>query len=271
MINLFDAFKSLFSRSKPEPIVIEEPKVSLTEIEIVEFDDPRYKSVMEGHQHFHIQGGKRTGTTLMKNLMICFKDTWVCPLETGPFGLMALPDYEIPTNIRHKNIVTKQPATGHTTELLQRGAKVISMIRDPRDVMTSVWAASQWRECKQPFQVARPDALDYLDGPLESVPGRLYVLRYEDLVSHPNKIQEKLAEFFDLEMDISFNLGYERFPVPDIHLNKEQRQLNGVRTPDTQSIGRWRQPKWKNKADVLMECEKVKEFLDKYYPEDKFK
>jgi len=268
MGKIFDAIKSIFL--KPEKIK-EKPRISLAEIEVVEVDDPRYNSVMKGKQHFHIQGGKRTGTTLMKNLMVCFEDTWVCPLETGPFGLQALPDYEIPTNIRQTNIVTKQPAVTFTKELLQRGAKIISMIRDPRDVMTSVWREVPLKGRKQPFAVARPDCLEYFDGELENIPGKLFILRYEDLVSHPNKSQKEIAEFFDLEIDTPFNLGHEKFPGPNPLMNKEQIQLNGIRTPDTQSIGRWRQTKWKRKAEELMTNTKVRAFLDKYYPEEKYR
>ena len=89
---------------------------------------------MQNEYNFiHITGWTRGGTTLCKRSFITFKDIWVAPHEPQP-------DYVVPKEVTGKNIIVKNPKGGHWIQgWLNRGAKVVYIIRDPRDKIASDW------------------------------------------------------------------------------------------------------------------------------------
>jgi len=129
---------------------------------------------------------------------------------------------------------------------------IIYMLRDPRDVISSSHKNSKnryfidfntWSE----YEELRPA--------LESHP-RFFVIRYEELVSEPTKIQRDLiAKFPFLKQKISFN---------EYHLHAKSSSdsiaaLNGLRPISKSSIGMWK----KNMPRIKQQCIKYPSISNK--------
>lgn len=169
----------------------------------------------------HITGQARSGTTLMKNLMHCFEDTIVIDGEHHPC------DVDPTEGIT----VTKFP--GEEVEYL--GVDVICMVRDPRDAFCSrISVNRKWvdDERRSPGLFVR--SLQGLRSTVENP--QTLVIKYEELVSDPDRIQTVIAERFNLTICHPFSRGHELFSGVD----SIDFAMNGVRPPDTDSIGAWR-------------------------------
>lgn len=202
--------------------------------------------------HIHITGMARTGTTLMKNLMACFEGVVLGTAECKP-------DEFLPAGA--SIVVTKLPGGGPEIYESYPGVRIIHMIRDPRDTFCSKMRGS----IDTPPERAHLHHIDeerrLPGGPSTGVVGtwrmaqdpRTFVVRYEELVTTPNRVQTRISEHFGLVPRLPFSEGYTIFP------NEQQdsniRALNGVRPPDPSEIGRWRRPEYKSL---------VEDWLNKY-------
>lgn len=176
---------------------------------------------MSYENHIHITGAARTGTTLMKNLMHCFMGTFVVPGESGPDTSRA------PRGI----IVTKYPEKG--TELYEQypNLGVILMVRDPRDMYVSRHQGTRWwvnRERLSPGYFSRQSEklISLAEDP------RTCVVRYEQLVSDPDRIQQEIADFFGLTCLHPFSDG-QRWFLKEVGLGE-------VRPVNADSVGVWK-------------------------------
>lgn len=168
----------------------------------------------------HITGLPRTGTTLMRSLMGCFKETEIVPGEHHP---------QEPTSGRV--YVTKFPSESVDVYDTFPDLRMICMIRDPRDTFCSLQAGHRrWRdeERRSPGIFVRQleDQRAVLNHP------RTVVIKYEELVTTPDKIQEILESLLDLTIKHPFSGGNNLFLDDEITF-----ALNGVRPPDTDSVG----------------------------------
>ncbi len=112
--------------------------------------------------------------------------------------------------------------------------KIILTLRDPRDVLTSqrktggpegyVVSPERWRS----YYVALLKQIDQPDATL---------IRYEDLVSQPDSVQERIESFTGEKMAISF-CQFHTVDRPDFQTNT----LNGLRPVEASLVGRWSVP-----------------------------
>lgn len=177
----------------------------------------------------HITGAPRSGTTLMLEMM-----------ATG-FSFDAFVSREVdiltPPARNVGTLLTKQPGGTATVGPLLRADPdqwFIFMLRDPRDVVTSVhrqdpdryWThLGQWR---RRFADTRP----HWQHP------RLVVVRFEDLVRDPEGVQSRVARRLPfLAVRGPFSTFHARSHGAD------ERALSGLRAPDTAAIGKWRRHK----------------------------
>lgn len=179
-------------------------------------------------ERIHVTGlGPRTGTTLMAEAMVA------C------FAIDAFDDHEAEVfNLRRNCAVYLSKWPGHTLSVRRRlrfdpHFHVIFMLRDPRDVVTSRHGkdmARYWvplHAWKRNLCYARP----ILDHP------RVILVRYEDLVTKPDKVQADIARRLPfLQPTGAFTMFDRRAdPAP-----RAVRALGGVRAFSADSIGNWR-------------------------------
>ena len=177
----------------------------------------------------HIVGcGPRTGTTLMAEMAIsCFDiDAYTeheDPIYTRP---------NQPANIfltkRPRDILVAEPMLHLLSNLY-----VIYMLRDPRDTITSkhrkdpdrYWSTLRYWKAYTPY-----------GRKLQHHP-RFMTVRYEDLVSKPDEVQEYLMErmpFLKKRGDFS---RYHEFAKPS---KQSLDALRGMRPVASTSVGKWR-------------------------------
>ena len=230
---------------------------------------------MNEYKFIHIAGWTKGGTTFCKRCFITFRDTWVAPSEPSP-------DYVVPSEITAKNIVVKHPGGGHhIQEWLERGARVMYLIRDPRDKIASGWSPedknmykgdrlimSSGQQLFSPDQQLFEYIRDFDDLKQDSL-----IIRYEDLCRKPNEVQQILASYFDLEI--------ER-PLTELHTipwdfetyhwsNTPLRGINQrdpMRPPDPSAIGQWRGRACETYVREFVTLPAVGGFMDRFYPED---
>ena len=62
------------------------------------------------------------------------------------------------------------------------------------------------------------------------------VIRYEDLVTHTDREQERVGQFFGLTTERLFSQFHDTFTIDD----RIAKAMNGIRPPENSSIHRWR-------------------------------
>ena len=147
-----------------------------------------------------IAGCARSGTTLSRDLMACFDDTYVLAGE-APFSAL------LDLKRREANVVVKRTADSH--ELLSHLPAEIGLIycvRHPFDVLTSQHPETMH---ERRFHVTTERWEAEYDGLLRlrrAQPRRvIHYLRYEDLVGGPDAAQQAIADAFGLVARLRFS------------------------------------------------------------------
>lgn len=178
----------------------------------------------------HIIGPPRSGTTLMLELM------------SNGFGFTAVSKREIsllefPHGIpADSTVCTKNPQDHRLVKLLidrDENQWFISLVRDPRDIVCSrhgfhpevFWAnLRQWRAWLDNTRPWRGHE-------------RLIEVRYEDLVRHPDDIQDALAAKLPFLTVTRPFTEFHRFAKPS---EQSLNAMGKVRPISDDSVGRWR-------------------------------
>jgi len=206
-------------------------------------------------QRVHIVGFKRSGTTLLQQLFHCFKDTYVSSANGAHFSAGAH------ANVTESTVVTKYSKDAYfVDELLKKGAKIIYTIRDPRDTLTSKFNKTGVRASDPAKLAHRINVFNESDIP--SITSVL-VIRYEKLVQQPDVVQTALSSWLDLEIDIPFSEGHIRMQDDTL-----QQALNGIRPVDTNSIGRWKEPEYREEVEeIVSRYPEMQKFIQRWYPD----
>jgi len=183
-------------------------------------------------KQIHIVGvSPRTGTTLMAEaIKTCFRIDYYTTHEDRLFTRApGRPDIFLTKN--PKDVMIAGPSLKVDPDLY-----VICMLRDPRDIICSkhkkdpgrYWASLRYwnmysREAER----------------LQQYP-RFLLVRYEDFVSNPDKVQGMLSERIPfLEKKASFSDYHNVASVSD----SSDKALSGVRPINPTSVGRWKDHK----------------------------
>lgn len=206
-------------------------------------------------KHIHICGPPRSGTTLLMELMrSCFVWDWAPETETSML---------VPSQHLSGRCLTKKPAGGNYARCFLRDPHkwLIYCQRDPRDIVCSrhgmapdlYWAnLRQWRNlrCKITKLSANP---------------KLIVIRYEELVRNPNKVQQDLCEQIPWLQQTALFTDYQKLSNPSL---QSLRAMRGVRRIKTLSIGRWHQHLPRLAGQLLQHGPITKELIEDGYEKD---
>lgn len=147
-----------------------------------------------------ITGCARSGTTLMVHLMRYFYSTEVIlEDEKHPYDYQGLTDkvlvikkpYQDVNNIQHFSIY----------ELLKYGWKIVWMLRDGRDVISSK-ANGEYHCDFMRWIDSNTDYLNYWNN------RAIHLVRYESLVKNPDAIMDGISDFIHQEFQADFHNFY---------------------------------------------------------------
>ncbi len=190
-------------------------------------------------KRLHIVGCPRSGTTLLLELLAtCFEFD-----RRSRFDFSMFKAFDVTEGL----LLSKQP-----TDILQLPALLphdpslhaICIVRDPRaviaskDTTTAGYCANYriWKAC------------DNAARKLQSHP-RVLQIRYEDLVCHPDKVQQTIMRKFRFLVFRHFFSRFEKYAKPDA---PALQALNGLRAVEAGSIFKWQQHLARIKAQLLL-------------------
>ncbi len=204
----------------------------------------------------HIVGCPRSGTTLMFELIAtCFANDGYCEHEKSifedPEGAPELFFSKQPSDIKYLEKIFK----------LDPNLYVICMIRDPRSVLTSIHRSRPdryfcnfrvWHSCEQA-------AKRLFNHP------RFFRVRYEDLVEHPNDVQQQIMIRFPfLTKKFAFS-EYEQVVRPS---EKAINALGGLRPLSMDRVKGWKGHLPRIKSELSRHPELVKVLIEYGYERD---
>jgi len=198
------------------------------------YNEIRDEIVSKTRSAIIVSGCARTGTTLLLSMLgasgkVDMLEELFC-FTPGPFRVRYLNSRVRPNSIWCE----KTPKNVHKIDEIQRllgdKVKIIHLIRDCRDVITSVHP-SRPSEYWVPIQ-------RWLDDTKAGVCSDAYQLRYEDLVGNPKEIAvvlEKLCNYLEIPYD-------ERMLKQHIHGLQGSEAWFEAKAIHSQSVGKWHRP-----------------------------
>ncbi|MDT9225495.1 MAG: class I SAM-dependent methyltransferase [Limnospira sp. PMC 1279.21] len=182
----------------------------------------------------YIRGCPRSGNTLI--LYMCragFKNSHILEEQEIPVKEKSFADkvtfgtFPSPHTSPHRKIWAEH-------FLDDEDAGIIFMLRDPRDVLLSDHGL-------KPGQPWIGDPQRWIDNAvllqkLESHP-RVIPVKFEELLTKPNEVQEKIAKAFGLEIGVPFSECWKHFAMPTLN---NLQSLKGIRPLDSTRIGNWK-------------------------------
>ncbi|MFD1342025.1 hypothetical protein [Litorisediminicola beolgyonensis] len=201
-------------------------------------------------RHIVIAGQCRAGTTLFYNMMRHTLQNFTQPAREVP----ALSCLGLPGNYLTKRPldIFEIPRILETNPMGKRIDLIVSL-RDPRDVLTSrhksvpddyfCHADRHWFVAEgQPRSLTNPGFLPTHEAIARIATSGIFkqgvfLLRYEDLIADPERMQARLASDLDLEFEGRFS-DFHQAAIPDAL----SRALNGVRPVEHRARPKWMEP-----------------------------
>jgi len=176
-----------------------------------------------------LMGCGRSGTWLLTGIMSTFADTAVSGTENavGAFrNIKGNPPIQVIKRTHDSCLVVN---------LIPPEISIIYILRHPFDVLTSKHPGNDDARHISPLRWnSEMQALRWLH---ERKRPNTLIIRYEDLVSDPDKTQALIARTFGLTIAHPASSFDQKFVPSD----RARNAMHGLRAPDRQSIGRWRQ------------------------------
>jgi hypothetical protein len=188
----------------------------------------------------YIQGCARSGNTLMRELcgtgfrgvelVKLTKDTAECSLA-HLVELLQQRAAKAPVRVASRNY---ENSLAMDCDLLRANpdVKVLWMLRDPRDILTSIHANQPEKYYVTPDRLIKSLQLygQFKDEP------QVLTVRYEELVGNPDAMQGKISQFCQLAESRKFVEAYKFFP----RFGENVRAMHSIRPIDTNSVQKWR-------------------------------
>jgi hypothetical protein len=188
----------------------------------------------------YIQGCARSGNTLIRELcgsafqgvemVKLTKDTAECSLA-HLVDLLHKPGNGTAVRVASRNY---ENSLAMDRELLRANpdVKILWMLRDPRDILTSIHANQPEKYYVTPDRLIKSLQLyqQFKNEP------QMLAVRYEELVSQPDAMQAKISGFCHLTPSRKFDEAYKFFP----RFHENVRAMHSIRPIDTNSVQKWR-------------------------------
>jgi len=235
-----------------------------------------------GRRPIVIGGCGRSGTTLLLSLLSCHPKVFAIGVETVAFcpdGYGAdgmynkAPDLNVPLRLDKiyqyfydreipesctrwcektpRNVLYFARILHHFGE----GARLIHIVRDGRDVITSIHPGHEAKFWVPPERWM----MDVAAGRRMEKHPQILTIRYEDLVRDYETTMRRISKFIEEDFVAEF-LAY-----PDSARIKESGAwFNPAPATSDKSIGRWKDPKFKDTIDTLLQEPRAVELLRHY-------
>lgn len=176
-----------------------------------------------------LMGCGRSGTWLLTGIMSTFANAAVAGTEHPPGAFRTFKDNP------PVQVVKRTHDSCLVVNLIPAEISIIYILRHPYDVLTSKHPGNDHSRHISPLRWnSEMQALRWL---CERKRPNTLILRYEDLVTEPDRTQALIAETFGLTVVHPASSFDQTFAPSD----KARTAMHGLRAPDRQSIGRWRQ------------------------------
>jgi hypothetical protein len=179
-------------------------------------------------QRIFILGCGRSGTWLLTGIMSTFRDVAIIPAEVPVklFGLM--------TSSKPIQVMKRSMRSFESVERIPPRISILYIVRHPFDVLTSFNKTTRRKYHISPARwLGEIMALQFL---VNTQRPATKIVRYEDLVEDPLRVQGQIADFFGLARDVDANQFLNTFHPPP----EATAAMHGLRPIDCRSVGRWK-------------------------------
>lgn len=214
-----------------------------------------------------IGGCARSGTTLLISILSSHREIFACPRELGLFSQVkdGLPEridrlyrcllvHSIPSDARRW--LEKSPNNvQHIPEIddyFKGNFKFIHIVRDGRDVVLSVHPTAKGRYWVEPKRWVE----DVRAGLAHAHHPNVYLLKYEDLVFHPEASIEGLCEFLEIPLSDEIQNWQANATV-----RRHNAYPNGLQQIQTSSVQKWKQSKHLKRVEEFLAYPGTEELL----------
>ncbi len=188
----------------------------------------REKDQGQSRTRLFIMGCGRSGTWLLTGIMATFQDVYIYDQE-NPLSRFKDIDSALPVHI-----VKRDHESFLTVNLIPPEIGIVFIVRHPFDILTSHHPGYERRYYVTPARWnGEMQALRWL---CESRRPNTKIVRYEDLVTDPDREQQALADAFGLTIRVPASEYGRVFSAPD----EARTAMHGLRAPDRNSLGRWK-------------------------------
>lgn len=213
------------------------------------------------HKRIHITGAHRSGTTLMFALLVtCFDIDKPIPAEDR---------LRKPLAQTGRIVCSKCPdESDYAFWLLplDPNLHVIHMMRDPRDVIVSKFGSEAAPYFTNLYSWRRNHP-----APRWAKHPRAHFVRYERLVTEPNRVQEQLAARMPFLRQTRCFSDYAQHAAEvarecELYWDKA---MHAIRPADRESIGKWRQRRERVQGQILRHGDLSDELIEMGYEPDR--
>jgi hypothetical protein len=188
----------------------------------------------------YIQGCARSGNTLIREL---------CVSSFQGAELVKLTKNQAECSLAHVVELLRPPAAGSRVLVASRNyetslamdreflranpdVKILWMLRDPRDVLTSTHPDQPGKFYVTPERLIQSFQLygQFKDE------AQVLTIRYEELVTNPDAVQNRIAQSLNLVASRKFAEAHKFFP----RFHENVRAMHSIRPIDANSVQKWR-------------------------------
>lgn len=201
-----------------------------------------------------IAGCGRSGTSLLLSVLSCHPDLTAIPHETRALADTPLRLEELPHQGRW---VEKTPINVLNLPRILRAlpdAKVIHLVRDGRDVITS-----HHPKVEGQYVTTARWVRDVSAGARSEDHPRVTVVRYRDLVQDYEPTLRNLCDFLDITWTERF-IDYPNTATVQTHAAWD----GPARAIDAASVDRWKRPEFSKLVSAFMQTKQAVRLLERY-------
>lgn len=179
-------------------------------------------------QRIFLMGCGRSGTWLLTGIMSTFQEVAIIPAEVPVelFGIL--------TSAKKTQVMKRSLHSFETVEKIPNRISILYIVRHPFDVLTSYNKTTGRKYHISPARwLGEMLALQFL---VDTQRSETKIVRYEDLVEHPDRVQTELGEFFGLAKNVDADEYLSTFRPPP----EAAAAMHGLRPIDHRSVGRWK-------------------------------